>query len=310
MRIGKKKKSSPLLPGDKIGIVAPASPVNSPEMINESIVRLKDRGYQVIPGETIRPINGDLAGADWLRRADLEKLWAEPTVKAVWCIRGGYGSGRLLTGLSYKLFARFPKILVGFSDITALELGLWSQTKLVTFHGPVLTALGSNFSMNQSLALLSGENSSGEFSWPNNQTQKFRTIKPGKGKGIILGGNLTTFCSLLGTRYLPNLNGVLLFLEEIKEDAYRIDRMLTQLLQTRILNLTSAVVFGQCIPAAGESELDLIRVITERLRFLKCPSAYGFPIGHISEQWTIPQGVMGEVDTEKGTLTLLESPFK
>lgn len=304
----KKIKSRALLVGTKIGVVAPASPVNTLEQKNQAASVLIDHGYPVVFGATTAPMMGDLAGTDIIRRTDLEQFWQDESIQAVWCLRGGYGSLRLLPHLWYGMIAKNPKIFVGFSDITALELGIWSQVNLVTFHGPVLTSLNSEFSIKQALKIMSGGWESTQLDWPDTSLKKYTPIHSGKAQGIILGGNLTTLNSLIGTRFLPNLDNVILFLEDVGEQAYQIDRMLSQLIISGIMDSVSAILIGQCIPAANQPETELERVFTERFSTLSCPVAYGFPIGHIQEQWTIPQGVSAEVDTANGSLTLLESP--
>jgi muramoyltetrapeptide carboxypeptidase len=213
-----------------------------------------------------------------------------------------------LPSLWYGLIANKPKIIVGFSDITALELGIWSQVNLVTFHGPVLTSLVSEFSINQAIKIIGGGWHSIQLEWPDNGLQKYTSIKNGKAKGTILGGNLATINSLIGTRFLPNFEDVILFLEDVGEQAYQIDRMLSQLIISGIMDSVSAVIIGQCIPPANQTETEIKNVFIERLGNLPCPIAYGFPIGHIQEQWTIPQGILAEVDTTVGSLILLESP--
>lgn len=299
-------KAAALPMGGKIGIVAPGSPVESGEVLQRIQIGLRERGYEMEWGETARAMVGCLAGNDLARRADLERMWLDDSVAAIWCLRGGYGSIRLLPRLYFRLCAARPKILMGFSDITALELGLWSQVKLITFHGPVLATLNeSEFNINQAFLMLAG-GLTGVLDWPETDERLYRPVMPGKARGRILGGNLATICSLVGTRFFPGLDGVILFLEETGEAAYRIDRMLTQLILAGVLDNVAAVMVGRCIPVAGEGEPDLIKVFQERLGELGCPLGYGFPIGHGKEQWTLPQGVMAEVDTEGGRLELLE----
>lgn len=303
-------KGVALQAGDKIGVVAPGSPVGSGEVLAGIRTVLTDEGYEVVLGETARVMEGYLAGSDLERRADLERMWLDDSIAAIWCLRGGYGSIRLLRRLYFRLFLARPKILIGFSDITALELGLWCQIRLVTFHGPVLTTLNeSEFSKNQAFRMLTGGFTGGltrGLDWPKTEKRPYLSIKPGTARGRILGGNLATVCSLIGTRFFPDLDGMILFLEETGEAACRIDRMLTQLILTGVLDCVAAVMVGRGIPVAGESEADLIKVFQERLEDLSCPSGYGFPIGHWKEQWTLPQGVMGEVDMGAGELGLME----
>lgn len=303
----RKLKSHALQPEAKIGVIAPASPLNSCQEIDQAVSYLSVRGYPVVLGVTAVPMMGYLAGSDIIRQADLEDFWQDETIQAIWCLRGGYGSGRLLSGLWYGLIAKKPKILIGFSDITALELGIWSQVNLITFHGPVLTNLNSRFTITNTFKILSGT-WSGPLEWPAGDLASYTPIRSGRACGIMLGGNLSTLCSLIGTRFLPDFDNVILFLEEIGERAYRIDRMLTQLIMSGLLDSVAAVLIGRSIPATTEVETELVEVFKERLSILPCPVAYGFPIGHNREQWTIPQGVTAEVDTEKGCLILLENP--
>ncbi len=306
----KKIKGKALQLGNTIGVVAPASPLHSLDDITRATSKLDEFGYSIVLGNTVIPMEGDLAGTDIIRQADLERLWQNDEIRAIWCLRGGYGSIRLLPQLWYGLFGKKPKIMIGFSDITALEMALWSEVRLVTFHGPVLTSLEGEFAINQALGILRGGRNSIELEWPPESRENYIPIYSGKAQGIILGGNLATLTSLMGTRFLPNLDGVILFLEEVGEPSYRIDRMLTQLIISGILSTVTAVVIGRCIPLPDQDENQLVKVFTERLSTLKCPVAYGFPIGHIVNPWTIPQGVMAEVDIDRGSLILLENPVE
>ena len=306
----KKLKSKPLKPGSKIGLITPASPVKELAVIEAGVAALEGLGYQTVLGEAVRPIDDYLAGSDLERRTDLERFWWDDSIEAIWCLRGGYGSVRLLPQLYLGLIERNPKILIGFSDITGLELGLWKQTGLVSFHGPVLTVLKNEFSISQTLRMLAGETIGEPLPWPENKFTDYLVFKEGKARGPLLGGNLALVSSLLGTRYFPDLEGAILFLEETEEPPYRIDRMLTQLLESGVLDSTAGIMIGRCNPIEGKTEEDLIKVFAERLSKVACPAAYGFPVGHIPEQWTLPQGVTAEVDLGKGELTLVESPFR
>jgi muramoyltetrapeptide carboxypeptidase len=305
-----KIKCRPLTPGARIGVVAPASPVSSAEQIDAALQLLRDQGFEVVAGTCVRQGDGFLAGSNLERRLDLERMLTDPYVAAIWCLRGGYGCLRLLSSLYWPLFARYPKPLIGFSDISALQLALWSQAKLVTFHGPVLTTLNrSPFITEQALQMLTGK-ADRVLPWPKDPDgQTVVPIKPGQATGIILGGNLATLVSLLGTRFMPELNGKILFIEEVTEEQYKVDRMLTQLILSGAVDEVAAVLVGRSVPVNEQTEADLITVFTERLAQLDCPSAYGFPIGHATYQWTIPQGINVEVDTQTGSVILLEEPF-
>ncbi len=303
-----KVKFAALGPGACIGVVAPASPVDSEERLEAALAALRKQGFTLRLGRTVRARAGFLAGTDGERRADLEALWADPTVDAVWCLRGGYGCLRLLSRLYYRQFGKSPKPLIGFSDISALQLALWTETRLPTFHGPVLTTLErSEFTTAMALRMLAGRQDLEPLAWP--EGYQPAPIRPGQASGVLLGGNLATLLSLLGTRFLPNLEGAVVFLEEIDEPAYKIDRMLTQLSLAGVFGDAAAVLIGRSVPVPEESEADLAAVFTAHLQHWPCPSAYGFPIGHGLHQWTLPLGYPVAVNTANGDLRLLESPF-
>lgn len=302
----KKLKSRPILPGSNIGVVAPGSPVHSETELEKALRHLTQRGYTLTLGETATPRPGYLAGADAVRQQDLEKMWLDENVAAIWSLRGGYGTLRLLDRLNYHSIFEIPKVLIGFSDITALELALWAELKLVTFHGPVLTHLESEFSQKAAWEMISGGIQPGDIIGPC-VGQPSVISRGGSVEGILLGGNLTTICSMIGSGYLPEFKGTIMFLEEVGESAYRIDRMLTQLELNGAFNGINALIIGQCVPVEGETENDLLRVFEEKLRNLPCPVAYGFPIGHLLEQWTVPQGIRSEVDLDRGEIVVLES---
>ena len=307
-----KLKSNPLMPGDLIGVIAPASPVHQGEELAKAINNLESLGFRTLLGAAAMISQGGfLAGSDQARLEELMDLWTDPQVKGIWALRGGYGTLRLLGQLDYQMIARVPKPLIGFSDITALELALWSKLSLVSFHGPVLTKLTSEFSRNQGYQMLSGKFMPGmELPWNSKENlARLVVFKPGRAGGVLLGGNLVTLVSLIGTEYLPELQGAILFLEEVEEAGYRIDRLLSQLLLSGVIDRVSAILIGQCVPVAGETEKHLQKIFWERLSGLGCPVAYGFPIGHLLEQWTLPQGVLVEVDLERGAICLLESPW-
>lgn len=304
-----KLKAQPLQSGAKIGVVAPASPVATEAELEAAVLRLESLGFQVVLGQSTLPGTGYLSGNDRERVTDLQRIWMDESVAAVWCLRGGYGTARLLPHLCYSQLARYPKILMGFSDITALELGLWAKISLVSFHGPVLTTLTDEFSCRQARAILTGAETTGYLQWPDDSPNELVTFRSGKAKGILMGGNLATLVSLLGTPYFPDLANALLFIEEINENAYRIDRMLTQLRSCGVLDQIAGILIGQSIPVAGETQADLIAVFRERLGDLAVPVAYGWPIGHLDRQWTLPQGILAELDTASAGLWLCETPF-
>ncbi len=300
-------KAVALKKGDSIGIITPASMVASAELVAKIIKYIEESGFRPVVGEFVWPVSG--IPSDQVKKAELESFWLDEEIKALWCLRGGYGTIRLLPLLNYRLLGQQAKILIGFSDITALELGLWQKNRLVSYHGPVLTHFDRPFSMENAFSILLGNNSP-NYIWPDHEwgISNLLTIRPGKAQGHFLGGNIATLCSLIGTEYWPDFHQALLFLEEVEEESNRLDRLLVQLKLNRVFHNVAAVMVGRCRPVAGETEADLQKVFVNNLKDLACPVAYGFPIGHIEQQWTLLQGGFGEVDTVSGECRLLEAP--
>jgi muramoyltetrapeptide carboxypeptidase len=231
-------------------------------------------------------------------------MFADPGVKAVWCARGGYGCGRLLPLVDYKLIRRNPKILIGYSDITALAIAITKETGLATYHGPVGSADFTDFTLGHLRgAVMAGGAYSPVFRpevTPEGSVYEAYTITPGRATGPLWGGNLSLLAAAVGTDFAPPIKGSLLFIEEIGEKPYRIDRMLTQLRQAWDLGGCAGValgVFRGCEADEDDRSLTLRETLTERFGDLGVPVAYGFPIGHISDMCTLPLGVRGEMDT-------------
>lgn len=303
-----KIKSTPLKRNGKINIVAPSGPVLVPKLLEKCIAVLNREGYQIQCRRYLCGNPGYLAGTDGERLGELTAAWVDDSTDAVWCARGGYGVTRILSDLNYEKFAAFSPLLIGFSDITALELALWQKNHFVSFHGAMILNLEDEFSRRQSLRMLSGALKIEEpFLWPGGW--RTEVLNPGKAEGFLLGGNLSLICSLLGTEFMPDFHGSLLFLEEAYEETYRVDRLLTQALNAGIFEGVNAVLIGRSIPIPGETEADLRRIYSERLSSLKCPIGYGFPLGHMAYKWTVPQGIEAFVNMEKSQFFLLESPF-
>ena len=304
-------------PGDRVAIVNPAS-ANflrvDLEIVRESLEAL---GLEVKQGEHVLDRYGYLAGTDEERAADLNAQFADDSVDGIVAVRGGWGCARILPHLDYAMIARNPKVIVGYSDVTALLLGIHARTGLVTFHGPIGLGPWNGYSVDYVKKVLFG----GEqvlYSNPSrvgdNLTQiadRVQTIYPGRAQGRLLGGNLTVLSAIVGSDYLPDWDNSILFLEDIREDIYRIDRMLTHLGLAGILKKVSAVVIGKCTdcsPGNGYGSLTLEQVFDDHLLPLKIPAWQGAMIGHLPEKWTVPEGIMAEVDADKGTIQLLESP--
>jgi muramoyltetrapeptide carboxypeptidase len=308
------KKAHRLQAGDTIGLVTPASPA-SDEKIQTAIKNLESQGFKVKYTDAIRLRYGHLAGTDAQRIDNLHAMFADPEVKAIWCVRGGYGCTRILPLLDYKLIRQNPKIIIGYSDVTALLNAIYQKTGLIGFHGPVGATPFTEYNVenlkktliepdNQHLISLSKENLDKK-----NTAYQPEIIRSGKAQGVLVGGNLCLLASMVGTDFQVNFQDKIVFIEDVGEKPYRIDRMLTQLLEGSNLSKAKAIVLGifeDCQPKDEQYSLSLIDTLKERLGNLNIPVMYGFSFGHIQNMCTLPIGVEAEFDADAMTLKLLE----
>ncbi|MBN8683025.1 MAG: LD-carboxypeptidase [Chitinophagales bacterium] len=301
--------------GARVALIAPASPVTE-EKITKALGNLAMLGYAVQEGKFLRVHNGHLAGTDAQRLEDLHWAFSDPLIDAVWCVRGGYGCTRLLPMIDYALIRKNPKPFIGFSDVTALHHAFLQRSGLSTYHGPVaggdfpeatlrhFNAIVSEVSAAYTVPLIkSGEDGTGEV------FQSF-VITPGKAQGALTGGNLALLAAMTGTPFQPVFKDKLVFMEDIDESPYRIDRMLTQLLQGTDLREAAGIalgVFAGCSPKPGMLSMSLQDTLRDRLGALGIPVVYGFPFGHVAHQMTFPMGVLGEMDSTAGTLTIFNT---
>ena len=288
------------------------------EALEKCVRKVEALGFKVRLGENVLARHGHKAGTVEQRVADLHAMFADDSVDAIWTTRGGYGSSALLPHLDYGLIRRKPKILIGYSDITALHLGIFKHTGLVTFHGPVLWSSFSDYSLEHIRKILmepvpryqmplSMDNVA---KGATNPAYVPRTLHAGIAEGPLLGGNLSVLCNLLGTRHMPELHKHLLFLEEITETPKKIDRMLTQLTLTPGYNSLAGVVcgvFDECQPTDTDPSQTLDEVLDENFAAFSKPVVYGYSFGHVARQYTLPVGVRARLDTQEQTLTLLEA---
>ncbi len=312
-----KIKPSRLKPGDTLGLIAPGSYISEDEL-KDSIENLEKLGYKVIYDERILSKTGYLAGDDKARAEELNSMFANSKVDGIICARGGYGCARILPMLDYNLIKNNPKILIGYSDITALLNGIYAETGLITFHGPVGISSFNEFSVTyfnevlvhpeKDLILISAKNEDEK------EKTEVQTIVSGKAQGELVGGNLSVLNSLIGTKYDFNGEGKIIFLEEIGEEPYRIDRMLTQLIQSGKFEKASGIamgVFKNCEPKEKDpsfsTSFSLMEVLFDRLSNLNIPVIYGLSFGHIKNKFTLPVGIKAELDTINQTITLLEN---
>lgn len=314
-KAGKIIKPRRLSKGDTVAVIAPSSGIEQ-EGFEKALRNLSDLGLKTKVGKYARGQNGFLAGSDRERLEDLHQAFGDRDVKAIWCVRGGYGSSRILPNLNFNLIRRNPKILIGYSDITALLAAISQKTGLVTFHGPGAASDFSDYTKNHVVNTLMNPVKSYkvELAAENVVSEckmfKTETIRAGKCRGTLVGGNLSLLSALAGTSFaLKNLRGKILFIEEVNEKPYRIDRMLTQLKESVDMRGLAGIalgVFKNCDSENPESQ-SLMDVLTERLSGLNVPVIYGLSFGHIRNQFTLPIGIRTELDTEKATLTFLES---
>lgn len=295
------RKPRPLRPGDLIGVVAPGAAVEA-TAVEAGVRALEQAGYRVRVGAAVGRQAGYLAGSDAERLADLEAMFADPAVRAIIAARGGYGSGRLLPRFDVELARRQPKIVVGYSDITFLLTQLVQEAELVTFHGPMLTDLpGNPTGAAALLRLLAGDRSS----W---NVKAREIVQPGTGEGVIVGGCLSIVVAALGTPYALETRGRLLFLEDVNEKPFRVDRMLTQLRQAGKLDELAGVLFGDMTGCGHAGDAVTVRdVIGEAFATARYPVVLGLPTGHGGGVVTLPLGVRARLAGER--LSLLESPL-
>jgi muramoyltetrapeptide carboxypeptidase len=309
-------KPKRLKEGDVVGLISPASATfrkQRAEIARENMAAL---GLRVQFGDHLFDRYGSLGGRDEDRAADINHFFGDSEVRAVLAQGGGWGCNRLLPLLDYDLIRKNPKIVMGFSDITGLLLGIHAKTGLVTFHGQTGGSSWSEFSTDYAKRLIfDGEavtmrNRISEEDRLVQVENRVLTITSGTARGRLIGGNLTILTTLMGSDYLPDFNGCILFVEDLNEQVYRIDRMLTQLKLAGVLDRIAGFVFGRCTrcdPGDGYGSLTLEQVFDDHVAPLGIPAWYGSMIGHIKHQFTVPLGIEAEIDADEGTIKLLES---
>lgn len=300
--------------GDTVGLVSPSSAVSERLALQLAQEAMEALGLRVRTGAHYGGRYGHLAGTDAERAGDLNAMFGDREVKAIVCVRGGSGAARLLPLLDYPLIRRNPKVLLGYSDITALHCAIHAKTGLVTFHGPVGTGSWNRFNVDQferlffQRELMQYQNSrdvGDELVPRRNRTQ---TLRGGKAQGELVGGNLTVLTALAGSSYLPDFSGKILFLEDVGEAPYRIDRMFSTLKLMGALDKLAGFIFGDCSdcnPGDGYGSLTLDQIFDDYILPLKIPAYRGAMIGHIREQFIVPVGGKVEMDADAGSFRLL-----
>jgi muramoyltetrapeptide carboxypeptidase len=301
--------------GDVVGLVEPAGFVDDEFALDLAIKSVAAMGLVPKPAPHLLARHGYLAGTDEQRAQDLNAMYADPEVRAVFAVRGGWGCGRILPLLDFDMIRANPKLLVGFSDITALHLAFAAKAGFTTIHGPNASSAWGKLSWD-SFRGLAFDAQTPTYAMPEGSEDRLvqrsgpRTFRAGKATGRLLGGNLTVLASLVGTPYLPDFAGAILFIEDVDEAEYRIDRMLTQLSLAGILKKVAGVVFGQCTDcrAVGTSYggFTLSQVLKQHFEPLGVPAFQGAQFGHVANQYSIPVGARAEMDAAAGTIRILE----
>ncbi|MFD1373751.1 S66 peptidase family protein [Actinoplanes sichuanensis] len=289
-----------LEPGDLVALVAPAGPVTEAQAADAAGI-LKSWGLRTQRGPHALGRRSFLSGTDDERRSDLEAAFRDPEVRGILCLRGGYGTQRIVDHLDYAAIRADPKLVVGFSDITALHLALWHEAGLATVHGPTGSTLlndpPTTAAARQSLTTTTPLTITAE---PGPDPAPPVVVHhPGQAHGTLLGGNLTLLAATAGTRHQPDLTGAILLLEEVNEAAYRVDRMIVQLERSGWFEGLAGVAVGSFTACPGADE-----VLAEHLNDRGIPVLAGLPIGHGRTQLAVPLGVPAALNADTGTLTV------
>ncbi|HZD84418.1 MAG TPA: LD-carboxypeptidase [Gemmatimonadaceae bacterium] len=301
MPVNRYRRAKPLESGARVVLVAPAGPLQKPEELPRAQENARTFGWEPIVAQHATERTGYLAGHDGDRLNDINGALRDPSVDAIWCLRGGYGMIRILPGIDYDALSRSPKAIIGYSDITALHAAVQRKCKLITYHGPTARESLNDFSRD------SFERAVVRQTDPCGTAPDARVINPGTAEGRLVGGNLAVLASLCGTPFMPDLTDGILILEDINEPVYRIDRMLQQLKLSGALNACKAIAFGECVKCpddAGGGGRAFDDVLGEIAHALGVPCLAGIPVGHIDAQWTLPLGAMATIDTKTRTLTV------
>ena len=291
-------------PGDTIAIAAPASPPEKPEIIDEAILRFTGLGFKVKTAEHLRKRDCYLAGSDVDRAADINALFADPEVKAIFALRGGYGSCRILPLLDYAAIRANPKLFLGYSDITAMHLAILVKSGLVTFHGSNASSAFEPPNIKWCEKMLLGIDQSDVLFQRDRGHKAVKTVVTGRARGKLIGGNFTCLLRLIGTAWQPDFRGAILFLEDTGEKAYRIDGMFTHLRLAGLLDQIGGLVLGQFdYDSDRREQARIAEILPREAKRLGVPCVTGAPIGHFAGQVILPQGVDAELDAGAGRLS-------
>ncbi len=307
-------KAISIKPGDKVALVTPAGPINTARL-SQAVQIVENLGLKPVWGDKIHKHYGYLAGSDEERLEELIEAYQNPSIKGIFAVRGGYGTLRLLDKIPFEIIEENPKILLGFSDITALQIAIYKKIKLPSLHTN-LSSLEHKYTQ-EIFKQLVFEKKRINLDFNTDFTPRPTIINSGEAKGILIGGNLTLVTSLIGTRFLPKFKGKIVFLEEINEPPYKIDRMLTQLFLATDIEQAAGIILGifnKCnrenFYKKPEESLSLKEIFLEKFRSFNGPVIGGFPLGHINKMSILPIGARIHLNTEHQHLKLISKIFE
>ena len=293
--------------GDNIGVIAPGGAIFNKSAIEKCKIKLATVGLNMVAGKTLTTQHGYLSDTDENRAKEIMDMFTNSNIKGILAMRGGSGCARVLPFLDYDVIKQNCKPFIGMSDITALLTAFYTKAEMTSFHGPVGYSTWTDFTKKYFRETLFDKKET-EMLAPAHSD--FYTISKGVAQGELIGGNLTVFSQLVGTPYLPDMHGKLLFMEDINEEPYRIDRMLMQLKLAGILSEANGIIVGEfrkCDPEEPGKSLSLKQVLLDHFSNLNIPVFYGAKFGHIKDKWTLPIGIKAEMNANIGSLKLLES---
>ena len=299
--------------GATIAVIAPAFPPDA-EKLKQGIRYLKDLGYHIIEGESLSAREKYFAGSDALRAEEINRFFADPHVDALFCARGGWGTLRILDRLDYAIIRQHPKVLVGYSDITTLQLAFWHKAGVPSVSGPMVAVeMGSGilpFTEQHFWGQI--QNEAPDYTFKFDCQNEVQIWNGGRAKGRLIGGCLSMVAHQLGTPYMPDLQGQILFLEDVGEEPYKIDRYLAQLYQAGVFDQISGLILGQFIDCEdsnpSRAHISVRDILTDYFSGMTCPVVFNFPYGHGMRKFSMPIGAQAELVTENCTLTV-ENPF-
>lgn len=289
----------PLASGARVALVAPAGPLRGPHELEASVAHAVALGWDAVPAPNVLARAGYLAGTDAERVHDLNAALRDDDIDGIWCVRGGYGTMRILPSVDYDALRRRPKPLLGYSDITALHAAIGARCGLVTFHAPTARAALSAFSRDSLVRAVVEQRD------PCGAARGAHCLRGGRAEGRLAGGNLALLAALSGTPYAPDYTDAILVLEDVGEATYRIDRMLRQLILSGALARVAGIAFGHFTDGTDPIDVasrPLADVLRETADIAGVPALAGIPLGHVDDQWTMPLGAHAELDADAGTL--------